>query len=534
MNYRGYVEVPGSARTDAPGSRIIGRPHPLRLITVSVLVRPRVSHEAHLAAALNMMNLKPHERQYLSREEYTATHGADPEDVAQVARFARRNGLRVVRHNPAQRIVLLRGTIAAFRRAFATPLYIFRSHLGTYRGRRGAVHIPQELEGIVEGVFGLDNRPQAKPHFRLRRQFGGAWAHTPERSYVPQQVGNLYNFPTGGDGEGECIGIIELGGGYRISDLNAYFQALGLSTPQVSAVSVRGGMNAPTGNPNGPDGEVMLDIEVAGAIAPGAKIVVYFAPNTTGGFLAAVNAAIFDRTNKPSVVSISWGGAEPTWTAQALKAFDRAFQAAALLGVTICCASGDDGSSDGLPVGAHVDFPASSVHALACGGTRLESLNNVVTSEEVWNDGAGGGAGGGGVSKFFSLPPWQADSNVPVAPGPGKFAGRGVPDISANADPVTGYQVRVDGVNTVIGGTSAVAPLWAGLIALMNQQLGKPVGFLNSLLYQIQGSTEGAFRDITEGNNDISNLGVYNAVKGWDAASGLGSADGTALLNALQ
>ena len=228
--------------------------------------------------------------------------------------------------------------------------------------------------------------------------------------------------------------------------------------------------------------------------------------------------------NKPSVISISWGGPESTWTAQAMTAFDSAAQDAAALGVTICAASGDNGSSDGVTDGGnHVDFPASSPHILACGGTSLQSANAVITSETVWNDGAQGGAGGGGFSNQFPLPAWQVSDNITPPSG----GGRGVPDVAGDADPETGYNVLVDGQQLVIGGTSAVAPLWSGLIALLNQKLGKPLGFLQPTLYGLSGNS-GAFHDITKGSN-----GAFSAGPGWDAATGLGSPDGAALLQAL-
>jgi kumamolisin len=332
------------------------------------------------------------------------------------------------------------------------------------------------------------------------------------------------NFPTGVTGAGQCIGIIELGGGYRPADLASYFGALSVSpAPQVIAVSVDHGKNHPTGSPNGPDGEVMLDVEVAGAVAPGARLVVYFAPNTDRGFLDAITTAIHDPRNKPSIVSISWGGPESAWTPQAMQAFDQAFQAAAALGVTICCAAGDGGASDGVGDGQlHVDFPASSPFALACGGTRVTASGSSLSSELVWNDGPNGGATGGGVSRVFPKPMWQSAVNVPPPPAAG--GGRGVPDVAGDADPATGYDVRVDGVDTVIGGTSAVAPLWAGLIALLNQLKGRPVGYLNPKLY----GNAAAFHDITEGNNS-----GFTAGPGWDACTGLGSPIGSKLLSAV-
>jgi len=175
---------------------------------------------------------------------------------------------------------------------------------------------------------------------------------------------------------------------------------------------------------------------------------------------------------------------------------------------------------------AHVDFPASSPHVLACGGTRLESSQNRITKEVVWNHGAGLGASGGGVSETFPLPAYQANAKVPVSVNPPHFKGRGVPDISGNADPATGYQIRVDGRSAVFGGTSAAAPLVAALTALINQQLGKPAGFLNTSLYAA--AARKALHDITTGNN-----GAYTAGPGWDACTGLGSPDGQALLASL-
>ncbi len=462
----------------------------------------------------------------LTRDEFAAQFGADPADLAAVRSFADERGLAVVQEDAARRTVVLSGTVADFQGAFGVQLQCCEYDGGWYRGRTGTLHLPAALEGIVEAVLGLDNRPQAKPHFRIRDAAGAPGAPGAARpaaaavSYTPPQVAALYGFPAG-TGRGQTIALIELGGGYQTADLTQYFAQLGIAAPAVSAVSVDGAQNQPTGSADGPDGEVLLDIEVAGSIAPGAKIVVYFAPNTDAGFLDAVTTATHDSVNAPSVISISWGAAESDWTQQAMTALDQAFAAAATLGITVCAASGDNGSSDGVNDGAdHVDFPASSPFALACGGTSVQASNGSITSESAWNNGAGGGATGGGASGAFPVPAWQNGLNAASSQGASPLSGRGVPDVSGDADPQTGYVIRVDGTEATFGGTSAVAPLWAALIALINAAKGSNAGYINPALYR----NPGAFNDITAGDN-----GTFEAVSGWDACTGLGSPNGGAL-----
>jgi len=392
---------------------------------------------------------------------------------------------------------------------------------GEYRGRVGPVYLSAELAPLGTAVLGLDNRPQARTRFRIRP------AAAPGISYEPPQVGRLYDFPSAEDGSGQTLGILELGGGFSAKDIQAYFSSLGIATPEVTAVSVDGASNSPTGDPNGPDAEVLLDIEVAGANAPKAQVLVYFAPNTDAGFVDAVEAALHGPQGKPSIISISWGSAESEWTSQGIQALDQAFQDAAALGVTVCAASGDGGSSDGVTDGlAHVDYPASSQYVLGCGGTRLNAAGGKITSQVVWDDLPNGGATGGGVSDVFPLPTWQAGAGVPPSANRGRRVGRGVPDVSGDADPQTGYSVLVDGQEITVGGTSAVAPLWTGLLALVNQGIGKPVGYINPLLYQK--ASAAAFYDVVSGTN-----GAYDAGPGWDACTGWGSPDGAKLLGVL-
>jgi kumamolisin len=503
-----------------PVAEPVGRPASAgEQLTVSVIVRRK-----NPLAAAHVSG-----KQRLTRARFNANHGADPAAVALVKRFAKEFGLKVQPGMPApgRRTVKLSGSVANMQRAFGVSLSHSTIDGVSYRVRDGSIYLPAELQGYVVAVLGLDNRPQARPHFRVLGQQGAAATEAAQAggfarphaagngSFTPVQVGQLYQFPQGATASGQTIGIIELGGGFRQADIAAYFKSLGQKPPTVIAVPVGTGTNSP-GSPNGADGEVMLDIEVSGAVAPGARIVIYFAPNTDAGFVDAIAQAIHDAKYKPSVISISWGSAEINWTAQAMAALDAACQSAAALGVTITVAAGDNGSSDGVNDGkSHVDFPASSPHVLACGGTNLQGSGSSISAEVVWNaQSQGGGATGGGVSDVFPLPSWQAGANVPQ-PGV-STGGRGVPDVAGDADPATGYVIRVDGQTMVIGGTSAVAPLWAGLIAVANQQNGTSAGFIQPALYAARNKT--AFRDTISGDN-----GSFKAAPGWDACTGLGS-----------
>ena len=448
------------------------------------------------------------------RADFGQHAGGDPADLVSLRAFAARYGLRELGADLSRRVLHLAGTSQALERAFGVTLgrYQLADGRGPYVGVGQAPTLPPE----AIAVLGLDRRPVARAQSRRPKT-------APTVTYTPVQLGQLYDFPAGTDGTGETVAIIELGGGFRSSDLAQYFSNLGIARPPtVTAVSVAGGANRPGGDA---DGEVMLDIEVIGALASGAAIVVYFAPNTDQGFYEAISQAVHDSSHEPSVMSISWGGPEDSWTGPSRDAMQSALEDAAALGVTVIVAAGDAGSSDGESDGQpHADFPASSPYALACGGTKLSAHGGTISSEVVWNETAAGeGATGGGVSSAFALPAWQQHSSVP--PAPNGSAGRGVPDVAGNADPLTGYQVLVDGQAQVIGGTSAVAPLWAALIARCNQKLGAPLGDVHAALYRIG---EQAFRDVTQGNN-----GAYRAAAGWDPCTGLGSPRGQAMLTAL-
>jgi kumamolisin len=460
-----------------------------------------------------------------------AAVGASADDVRVVEDFAHEHGLTVLEVDAAGRSVHLRGPAAAMQQAFGVELQLAELDGRRFRHRQGAVHIPDELRDVITGVYGLDDRPQARPHFRLSPADGqlksaAAGPQPVPRAFTPPELARIYQFPTGLTGAGECIGIIELGGGYRTADLNAYAAGLGLPNPRVVAISVDGGHNAPGSQD---DGEVVLDIEVAAGVAPRATIAVYFAPNSDRGFIDAVAAAVHDTTRRPSVISISWGRREDLWTAQGRAAFNQVLQEAAAIGVPVFAAAGDDGATDSrTDHHLHVDFPAASPFAVGCGGTKLvATASGKRSGETVWNELATGhGATGGGFSAFFATPAWQKTAVV----GTGGHS-RGVPDVSAAADPFTGYRVRLNGQNVVIGGTSAVAPLLAGLTALCNQKAGHGPGVLPARLYSA-GAASGTYFDVTQGSNGIAPL-AFSARAGWDACTGLGVPVGIGLLQSV-
>lgn len=523
-------QIPGSTPAPLAGAVSKGPVPDDERLEVTVRIRRRVQLPSSQAVAEAGEDIKA--RRYLSREQYGAAYGANDSDIAKVVNFAKHSGLVVIDSSVARRSVFLSGTAQQFALAFGTEMEHVELESGISRRRTKPITVPTELAPIIEGVFGMGDTPIAVAHYQARGEAGVIKVGAAPSSFTPPELAKLYNFPAGLDGAGQCIGIIELGGGYRTADLKNYFKRLNLAVPHVKSISVNGAKNRPT-TANSADGEVMLDIEVAGAIAPQATIAVYFAPNTDKGFLDAITMAIHDTVNRPSVISISWGSPEKNWTAQAMNTFDQAFQAAALLGVTICCAAGDAGSGDENPDRssadglAHADFPGASPSVLCCGGTRLTATAGAISAETVWNGDPLRSASGGGVSDFFALPAYQTAAGVPPSVNTGARVGRGVPDVAANADPATGYDVLVDGQNLVVGGTSAAAPLWAGLVALINQHLHKPVGFLNPLIYAPAVHAV-AFRDITVGD-----IGAYRARPGWDACSGWGSPNGVKLMQAL-
>jgi kumamolisin len=443
------------------------------------------------------------------------------DDIKLIRAFAKEHNLNVTAADPARRLVKLAGTAAQMQAAFRCELSHYQDGKKKFRARSGCLSLPSDVARIVEAVLGLDTRPVARAHFIIHPNPEAATSH------LPNAVAALYDFPTSVNGAGQCIALIELGGGFNGSDTNAAFKTMGLEPPTVTAVSVDGGKNKPKPD-DGADGEVALDIQVAGGAAPGTAIAVYFAPNTDAGFVDAITQAAQDTANKPSVISISWGGAESNWTQQAIDSMNSALQDAASLGISVFVAAGDNLATDGVSDGkAHVDFPASSPWAIGCGGTNIATSGNAITNEVVWNDGSSGT--GGGISDLFAVPSFQQDTKLPPSVNDGATR-RGVPDVAGDAAPDTGYSIVVSGAIQVVGGTSAVAPLWAGLTALINQQAAKPVGFFLPQLY----ANPSWLREITQGNNIPSGSTIgYSASRGWNACTGLGVPNGQALFAGL-
>jgi kumamolisin len=512
MVNRSYKEfVPSRKAAPGPSCRRIGDVPADEQLEVSIYLKPRNGEPAAAGGSSGDPRADLAARR-------SAQHAADFKLIQQ---FAQEHGLGVIATEPARLLIKLSGTAAQFQAAFQTRLSQYEEGTRRFRGRSGALKLPEELHPIVQSILGLDSRPAAEPRFVCRP------AAAVSDSYLPNNVARLYAFPTTVTGKGQCIALIELGGGFLESDTAAAFRAMGISPPTVVAVSVDGGTNSPTPD-DGANGEVALDIQVSGGAAPGARIAVYFAPNSDAGFVDAITAAVHDTTNKPSVISISWGSAEINWTQQALETMNSALRDAAAVNVSVFAASGDSLATDGVEDGkAHVDFPASSPWIIGCGGTAIAVSGNTINSEGVWNDGDSGG--GGGISDLFPVPSFQESANLPPSVNDGNRR-RGVPDVAGDAAPSTGYVVVVNGQTGVIGGTSAVAPLWAGLTALINEGASTPVGFFLPFLY----ANPTLLRQITQGDNIPSGSSIgYPAGPGWNACTGLGVPNGESLFVSL-
>jgi kumamolisin len=529
-----HVILSGSSRAMRPGAQVLGVADPDEWIEVTIKVRRKKALPEWGKKGEKPLNVK----------ELATEYGANPADLEKVRTVLTGYGVKVLRENVVSCSLLAGATAEVWESVFQVRLFHYAHGEGNYRGRKGELRIPAELQDIVLGVFGLDNRKMIKRRPIQRRRVSLHLAGTAAANrtwFYPAELATIYSFPAG-DGRGQTVGLLEFGGGYFPDDLATFCQDAGVPVPTVKTVSVN---NTPTNAKDGAEGEVMLDVEVVAGVCPASTIVVYFSSFDESGWVNVVDTAIHDQTNPLTVISCSWGYAEDAtgaWTTGAQAAINDSLQAATLLGITVCVAAGDDGSDDQVGDGhAHVDFPSSSPYVLAVGGTTLKVASNGKITETAWKDGDGlrkdnGGSTGGGVSTIFPRPSWQTVTIQSI--NPGSIEGRVVPDVAADASANTGYWTVVDGQGGASGGTSAAAPLWASLIARLNAGLGMPAGFLSPLLYQAGANgqplgTTGC-RDITSGNNDTASIGGYSAGPGYDAVSGWGVPIGTALESGLK
>ena len=520
-----------------PGAQVLGVADPDEWLELTLKLRRK--KELPEPGSAKAGSTKPPGRAEI-REQY----GADPADIEKVRTVLTALGMRILKEDAGACTVRAGGTAAVVESIFLVRLFHYSHPKGNYRGRRGDLHVPAELAGIIVAVFGVDNRKMVKrrPLRRRNHSLNLAERAAASRSwFYPAELASIYSFPSG-DGDGQVVGLLEFGGGYFSDDLAIFCKNANIAMPAVRTVSVN---NTPTNQRDGAEGEVMLDVEVIAGVCPKSTIVVYFSSFDEGGWVNAIDTAIHDEQNPLNVISISWGYAEDAagaWSRGALDAINDSLKSAALMGVSVCVAAGDDGSDDQVGDGhCHVDFPSSSPYVLAIGGTTLKRSATGVITETAWKDGDGlrrdnGGSTGGGVSTYFARPSWQTVEIDSV--NPGSFTGRVIPDVAADASANTGYWMVVDGQGGASGGTSASAPLWAALIALLNASLGAPVGYLNPVLFQADADGkmlgQSGFRDITSGNNDTASIGGYTAGPGYDAVTGWGVPIGTALLEGLK
>jgi kumamolisin len=474
---------------------------------------------------------------HLTQAQLRDRHAASPPASDTIHEFAQRHGLHVTALDTASRTAHIAGTAAALRAAFPER-----------------ATVPEPLTRAVQFVLGFHDKPVA-------RRRGTPPHASASKTLLVRDFADAYGFPKDCGVSGQTIGLLEFGGGFRHEDIRAFCRRNQVPMPNIDVVELRGATNDPA-----PERavremlqvvqgevrlaaaaettpamesaqatvEVTMDIELLAALAPGARVIVYFAPPDEQGIYLALHRAIYSKEYAPDVLSISWGEPETALSKEYMHAVDHLLLAAAHLGITVCASSGDAGalnhSPDKLPA---VNFPAGSPHCVACGGTTPEFITGAggvtgIAREVVWNSTHHHlqGATGGGVSRVFPLPEWQAHAEVPT--GPTGFAGRGVPDVAGPADPRSGCELLIYGLPFASAGTSAVAPLWAALIACGNRLAGRRLGHVHSHLYTIGHQRLPGLRPVSEGSN-----GGYTARAGWNACTGYGTPTGISLLQHL-
>ncbi len=527
-----HVVLSGSDRPRKHDAERVGDADPSSAVEVTVTVR-----------GPDLPQVTPGKS--MSREQLERSYSASAEDMDAVATELGHYGLEVLDAAPATRSLRVRGTAEQMDATFRADLGIYRHGGYEFRGREGSLQIPADLEGIVTGVFGLDQRRVARrvPGIPPIHESAEAVA---EGALSPADLEERYRFPAG-EGEGQTVAIAEFGGAYFPSDLalfcrqqgrpEATVKQVGLGVPVLTEQQVMALPPTEREQVLGEAGEVNMDVQIVAGLCPAADIVVYFATWDQKGWVDLLNEVIKGVPAGPVAVSVSWGLSEDSadFSPAARRVIDHRLQAAALLGITVCVSAGDDGSGDQVDDGkAHLNFPSCSPHVLAVGGTQLEGDREVVWWQAPGRRRDGGGSTGGGISRLFPQPSWQT-VEVPSPDGSG-LTGRIIPDVAALAGPPY-YQLVMLGKAAPNGGTSAAAPLWAALIARSAAGLDPPRApvFLAPLLYGAgpDGHPLGTSvcRDITSGDNTSTPPGWgFSAGPGFDAVSGWGVPDGPPLV----
>ena len=462
--------------------------------------------------------LPPRSRAYAEPHEIVRELDSSADARAQVAAFCTKHDIEIV--SSGFRSFVTAGTVASYERAFATTISNFtHGDSAPFHRRTTALAAPDAIAPLIRGIFGLD----AWPH-TMHRASQVAAPHAADaslaaartaRAELAAQTLRRYNFGQAWTGRGETIGILRYGGTFDEDDFTACLVAHGVSATMPEIVTCddtsRIGRHVETF-----EGELALDVQVIAAHAPGARIILYTTPHGERGFLDAIARALFDE-RRPATFSISFGYPEYRWTLAALARLDELAAVAALLGVTLLAASGDAGAEIDEHGNAHVCAPASNRYILACGGTIVDTSGH----ESAWP------RSGGGFAARGQAPPWQRDALDAYAAHRSEATrtSHGVPDVSAQVDP--GYRMVYRGAATFTTGTSAVAPLWAALVARLNERLGSRAGFFAPLLYAT-GATNAPLHAISTGGN-----GTYEAGPGWSPVTGLGVPDGEVLYERL-
>jgi kumamolisin len=538
-----FVSLDGSEHPQVTEHTLVNKTAPNETMKVTLILHRKNANQLKDVKAFAAEAAGGGPRRHLTHAEFAAQHGADAGDKQKVIDYFQSEGLKVVETNDARRTVVVEGTIDAINKAFNVEMCNYDSPRGKYRSHIGPAKLPQDIAPLIASMTGLDEHKIDATHFSPSKRAGGG-DPTGTTALTPQQVAALYNFPKG-DGAGQVIGIYEMETqdgppGYSVDDITNSIKAFGggLKVPKITDVAVDG-----TGNSGASDGETGLDITVAGAIAQAATLAVYFTGGTSQNIIHELQQMIHPGTGDPvpTVISISYGfGPDDknahSFSALEFKAIGQLFQDAATLGITVLVSSGDNGAFISSKTHAQASYPATEPWVIACGGTTIGNIHGTSFDEWVWND---SGATGGGVSNGrFPVPDYQQS----LSPTPTNIVthktGRGIPDIAGNASANSGYPQFVQGQAQQIGGTSAVAPLYAGLIAVINANIGQSVGFINPTLYSQSSSSGKIFRDIVgapgPANNSFDGVAGYPAETGWDACTGLGSVNGSALQAALQ